>query len=460
MTTGTGGSRHGMMTGVNAAVAMACDGEAKGSQSLDHRPEVGIGSARATQVQAQRSFGRLLDRQADQPSREDIRALANRMAETPETATDGPAAAGIAFLGQFIDHDLTLDATTRLGVAAGRVDRVENFRTPRFDLDSVFGSGPEVDPWLYGQDGEARGLAFGRGWAAGSLGNPLDLQRNCNDRALIGDPRNDENLFVSQLHGRLFVARYNELLAEETGPDEERFEAAQARLRQEYQNRVLTEFLPAVVAPSVLDPLMRGAKAGHLPGPVHWDCAPDMPVEFSAAAFRFGHSMIRQSYDLNDAHRGVDVFSPVNRGFSPVRREHNLDFTRYFGPSAQKSRAIDTKIVRALIELPPNVVADHPNLAERNMLRGQHTFCLPTGEAAAEALGLDVLDPSPDVAELKMTGQTPLWYYMLWEAEQFGGRLGPLGGTLVAGTILNLMLRDATSILQVDDAAEAVAQVA
>ncbi|WP_299840996.1 peroxidase family protein [uncultured Jannaschia sp.] len=461
MTREMGASRHGMMKGVTAAIAMACEGEAKGTQSLDHRPAAEIGSAQGPRVQAQRNFGRLLDRQEEQPSVEEIRALANRMAETPETATDGPADAGMAFLGQFIDHDLTLDATTRLGVAAGRVEDVENFRTPRFDLDSVFGAGPEVDPWLYGQGGEARGLAFGRGWAAGSLGNPLDLQRNCNDRALIGDPRNDENLFVSQLHGRLFVARYNELLAEETGSDEERFEAARTRLRHEYQNRVLTEFLPAVVAPSVLDPMVSGARAGHLPGPVHWGCAPDMPVEFSAAAFRFGHSMIRQSYDLNDAHGTVDVFSPINRGFSPVKREHNLDFARYFGPAAQKSRSIDTRIVRALIELPPNVVSDHPNLAERNMLRGQHTFCLPTGEAAATALGLDVLDPSPDVEALKMTGRTPLWYYLLWEAEQFGGKLGPLGGTLVAGTILNLMLRDPGSILNLPaEASQAVARVA
>lgn len=444
MTKATEPAHHGMMKGVAMAMKAACDGVEHGTQTL----------GRAHDGAAERAFGRLFDRQQDQPDAAAMRELAARMAEGPDDPTDGPADAGTAFFGQFIDHDLTLDATTRLGVAAGKVDQIENFRTPRLDLDSVYGAGPEVDPWLYGQGDDRLGLAFGRGWAAGTLGNPLDLQRNCNDRALIGDPRNDENLFISQVHGRQFVARHNALLAAETGDDEHRYEEARAKLTREYQTRVLEEFLPAVVAEDVLRPLIDGARTGVLPGPIDWAHAPDMPIEFAAAAFRFGHSMIRQSYALNDNFPEEEIFSPVNAGFSPVSRAHNLEMARFFGPTAQRSRPINTRIVADLIALPETIVPDTPNLAERNMIRGQHTFCLPTGEALAQACGWDVLDPHPDVADLGLTGQTPLWFYILWEAECIGGKLGQLGGTLVAGTILNLMLRDPDSILNAEPAME------
>lgn len=468
MTNANGKTAHGMMKGTAVAMKAACDNVPTGSETMGHRPVAQIGSDEAAHVAAQRTFGRLFDRQDEQPDPAAISELAARMAEGPDDDMDGPADAGTAFFGQFIDHDLTLDATTALGKAARRVEQVENFRTPRFDLDSVYGHGPEVDPWLYGQGDEGLGLAFGRGWAAGSQGNATDLQRNCNDRALIGDPRNDENLFISQIHGRQFVAEHNRLLAVEQGTAEHRFEAAREGLTHAYQRRVLHEFLPAVIDQNVLDPLMNGALAGSLPGPIGWDCAPDMPVEFAAAAFRFGHSMIRQTYALNAAHEDEELFSPVNAGFSPVARAHNLDMGRFFGPQAQRSRPINTRIVADLISLPTNIVPRMPglsdeadararNLADRNMQRGQHTFHLPTGEAVAAAMGLDALDPHPDVADLGLTGMTPLWFYILWEAENTGGRLGAVGGTLVAGTLLNLMLRDPLSVLNAGEAAQVAA---
>lgn len=450
-------NNHGMLTGMGMAMKMACDAAEQGTQTTGQRPSAEIGSDGAPQAVAARTFGRLFDAQMDQPDAAAMGQLAATMREGPGDETEGPADAGTAFFGQFIDHDLTLDATTTLAQQADAVDTITNVRSPRFDLDSVYGAGPEVEPWLYGQGDEPMALAFGHGPIAGTLGNPLDLQRNDSKRALIGDPRNDENLFISQIHGRQFVARHNEALAAAHGTSEERYEHAVAQTREHYQLRVIKEFLPAVVAEDVLDPLLAGAYAGALPGPIDWENAPDMPVEFSAAAFRFGHSMIRQSYTLNAAHTDVEIFSPINRGFSPVAREHNLDLDRFFGAGAQRSRPINTRIVPDLIELPSRIVADTPNLAERNMLRGQHTFCLPTGEAVAQAMGCDVLDPHPDVAANGMKGQTPLWFYILWEAEQSGGKLGPVGGTLVAGTILNLMLRGGASVLDQTDETALVA---
>ncbi|SFJ50881.1 hypothetical protein [Jannaschia pohangensis] len=435
---------HGMVSGITVAIKYACHDMQKGTQTLQGWEKVHAGTEQAAQMRAQQTFGRLFDAQAlnTQPTADQIKQLAQGMAEGPDDPQDGPADAGTAFFGQFIDHDLTLDATTMLGAASGDVAAVPNFRTPRFDLDSVLGHGPEVDPWLYGQGGRSHALVFGSADGAGVNANPLDLQRNRNARALIGDPRNDENLFISQIHGRQFVDAFNGHI--ETHGNA--FEPAADDLRHAYQRRVCEEFLPQVVAEDVLSPLLSQARHGSLKGPINWDCAPDMPVEFAAAAFRFGHSMIRQSYSLNDRFPDVELFSEAHRGFSPVPEWFNLDFDRFFGPSAQKSRPINTKLVADLINLPGRIVPDTPNLAERNMLRGQHTFCLPSGERAAASLGFDVLDPHDDIKALGLTGNTPLWFYILWEAECAGGKLGQLGGTLVAGTLLNLMLRDSNSI--------------
>lgn len=368
--------------------------------------------------------------------------ISEAMVEDEDAAVDGPADAGIAFLGQFIDHDLTLDATTELGKVAGDVSKIRNFRTPRLDLDCVFGSGPEVTPHLYDQASlEGHRLLFGRTVfeGGGPMPNPRDLPRNRQGRALIGDPRNDENLFVSQVHGRMFIERFNAFF------DERRdFEEAREAMIDWYHRTILRTFLPATVAGAVLEPFIEWANGGDAPvtGEVNWSRAPDMPVEFSAAAFRFGHSMIRQRYDVNDTFRDVPIFGRLLQGFSPVAEEHNLDLGFFFGFDARKSRAIDTKIPRALIELPPSVVGDgERNLAFRNMNRGQVTFRLPSGEAMAAFLGVEAVAPHPDISAAGLEGHTPLWFYILHEGEMSGGRLGPVGGSIVAGTLVNLILR-------------------
>ena len=56
--------------------------------------------------------------------------------------------AGMTFVGQFIDHDLSFDATSRLGVATDP-NTSPNARSARFDLDSVYGGGPVTQPELY-----------------------------------------------------------------------------------------------------------------------------------------------------------------------------------------------------------------------------------------------------------------------------------------------------------------------
>jgi len=433
---------HGV-AGVNVLVDVACKKQKMGTCDGE---KLHAGTVEQT-------FGRLVKRTPSnkQPCERQLRTLADAMLEDENCAEDGVAEAGMAFLGQFIDHDLTLDATTALGEAAGDVSKIQNFRTPRLDLDCVYGNGPEVTPYLYDKNLK---LIFGRREGdvddlAGA--NDLDLQRNRRGTAIIGDPRNDENLFVSQVQGRVFIDRHNKYWDQAKGDNKAKYESARESLTHWYHQTIVEQFLPQIVDENVLQPLLNDAKRGYLSdiGKLSWDKAPDMPVEFSAAAYRFGHSMVRQSYDLNSDRKNVPIFpNPKKKGsiqitgFSPVASENNLDLDNYFGEKAQRSRPIDTNIPSALLNLPKEIVGTgEANLAFRNMVRGQLTFDLPSGEKMAKYMGIKPIDPDKRIKAAGLSGNTPLWYYILSEAEQCGGKLGPVGGTLVAGVLLNLMLR-------------------
>lgn len=431
-------SAHGM-TGMHILLDKVCSVMRVGTctDSAERPPE---GSLEYT-------FGRLYDRQDVTPDAGLMEQTAEKMLDDA-SAEDGPAEAGMAFLGQFVDHDLTLDAVTELGEASGDVTRIRNFRTPRLDLDCVYGAGPEVTPHLY--DGDK--LIFGRLPGEGNDdANDMDLQRNRLGRALIGDPRNDENLFVSQVQGRRFIAEHNKLIDQGYG-----FEDAKEEMTVRYHQMIVETFMPQIIHSDVLDPMIANVKASVGKGQDHldswanidWSKAPDMPVEFSAAAYRFGHSMIRQTYKLNGnpGREAVPIFRQAGdtdmvdlRGFAPVDSENNLDMDLFFGLNAQRSRPIDTRLPASLLKLPEEIVSDKPNLAFRNMERGQITFGLPSGEVVAGNMGYPTIEPDHKLGDL--IGNTPLWFYILSEAEQSGGKLGHVGGTLVGGVLLNLMMR-------------------
>ena len=63
-------------------------------------------------------------------------------------ATEPDGNAGTTFIGQFIDHDMTFDVGSRLGVPTDP-RRATNARLPALELDSVYGAGPVADPLLY-----------------------------------------------------------------------------------------------------------------------------------------------------------------------------------------------------------------------------------------------------------------------------------------------------------------------
>ena len=224
--------------------------------------------------------------------------------------------AGTTFMGQFMDHDLTFDLTSRLGRPA-KPRNSPNARTPAFDLDSVYGGGPRADPELYlpaGQRGQERPAKF----KVGQGGLFEDLPRDPRtSAAIIADPRNDENLMLAGLHAAFLVFhnRVVDLVAgDRRGPSHDLFDQARRLTTWHYQWMILHEFLPLFVGQAVVDEILQRGRKFYRPD------TGLIPVEFQAAAYRFGHSLVRPSYRANLAGDENDqpffgmIFDPAGDG--------------------------------------------------------------------------------------------------------------------------------------------------
>jgi len=416
-------------------------------------------------------FGWMFPRlEACDVSEEAVDALVKRMRRPPAGEEENFAVpAGFTYLGQFIDHDITFDPVSSLDQDIDP-HAVVNFRTPRFDLDSVYGSGPKVQPYLYDwSESEQPGtrLLVGRGAAKGVD----DLPRNHHGRALIGDPRNDEHVIVAQLH-LLFIKFHNAVVDRLSSKVEDPFREAQQIVRWHYQWIVVREFLPKVVGQSMAQDVLprRRGRAGPAVRLEYfkWETEPFIPVEFSGAAYRFGHSMVRDSYGLKRLPRSgsgkpAKPIFPDLAGHTWLPRELVIDWERFFllGDDVrglQRSFRIDPSIAQPLFDLP-----DHEGqLPRRNLQRGNR-LGLPSGQAVAHAMERPKLSPEdlrldglePGVRD-KLIEATPLWYYLLCEAAKAGGRdappepgahLGPVGGRIVAEVLVGLLAGDPNSYL-------------
>ncbi|HVK04493.1 MAG TPA: heme peroxidase family protein [Armatimonadaceae bacterium] len=383
--------------------------------------------------------------------------------------------AGFTFLGQFLDHDITFDPTSSLERQTDP-EAIRNFRTPVLELDSVYGSGPAAMPYLYDADSPGRAKLLVE-QTPDPDGNPRDdLPRNSQNIALIGDPRNDENLIVSQLQ-LAFLKFHNKVvdqLLADGMPAGQVFERAQQLVRWHYQWIVVHEFLPLTVGRDLMEELLpddrcqRGKKATgrHF---YFWDNDPYIPVEFAVAAYRFGHSQVRPGYRVN-AGFAAPIFSaapPANPddpddlsgGKRAPRRFLDPDlFFEVDGDQTTKpqlSKRIDPKLSTPLFNLPftgPNLPGNPSSLAQRNLLR-HLTFGLPSGQAVARLMCIEPLDVSEmedGVAELGLDRETPLWFYILQEAmaRASGIRLGPVGGRIVAEVFVGLLEGDPRSYLR------------
>jgi hypothetical protein len=377
---------------------------------------------------------------------------------------NGTHTAGTTFMGQFMDHDMTFDVGSVLGVATEPRDAT-NGRTPALDLDSVYGGGPTASPQLYEADRVQLRLESG--------GQFEDLPRASDATAIIADPRNDENAIIAGLHAA-FLLFHNRAVEVARGSGLSRpaelFAQARRITTWHYQWMVLHEFLPLFVRPRLVEDVVANGARYYRPGTGE----ASIPVEFQGAAYRFGHSMVRPSYRLNLA--GQDggpffgmIFDPSQEGSpdpddlrggarAPRRFVGWQTFFDFGDGQVKPNKRVDTHISTPLFTLPLGAIASHDlptALPQRNLLR-HLTWELPSGQAIARYIGAPVLAPR-DLEELRDLGlglerSTPLWYYVLKEAEvmESGLRLGPVGGRIVAEVIIGLVRADPGSYLSVD----------
>src|SRR6266571_6547930 len=374
------------METTGTAVARIQDtGAAVVRKTTGHHGEVrGLNLSRSSS-QFEGRFGRMFRTlPAAQFDEQMLRKLADAMsaeaedAPTPETEADdeeNPAiSAGYTYLGQFIDHDLTFDPASSLE-RQNDPDGLVDYRTPRFDLDCVYGRGPDDQPYLYRED-HLRVLLGdplkGNNDDPNARGLPrITPEGNEAGRAVIGDPRNDENVIVSQLQASM-LRFHNRMVAVLGSKD---FEEVQRMVRWHYQWVVLHDFLPTILGLETWQQIMGPVK----PGDVnikpqlkfyHAEKEAFMPIEFSVAVYRFGHSMILPIYRLNQS---IDWRLFFDSGNNPPA----------LGPTrVQPAYKPDTSLVNPLKTLPASVAAYPSSLPERNLLRGWR-MQLPSGQAVA-----------------------------------------------------------------------------
>ncbi len=429
---------------------------------------------------------------------------------------EGTVSAGYTYWGQFIDHDLTLDITP-LDLAQPDAERVQNFRIPFLDLDQVYGGGPSLSPFLYeinGPPGDERFLigmtrktkVEGRDYRP----SPDDLPRNAKGVALVGDPRQDENLIIAQFHVA-FLKFHNRVMDElEKGvqgtlqsagpPGATRFEQARRLVIWHYQYVVLNDFLRALLDREVFKDVQRRCAA-----PVDGSGGFRIPIEFSVAAFRFGHSMVRDLYNIYNKDRSnVDLrclLALTGSGSKEIPcqdlpskdlpfalpADWVIEWDHFFiskPPNVRlnSARKIDTKIANGLHDLKietikqfnaavakePRQLASPKNvLPVRTLWRGAR-MGLPSGQDVAKALRLKPLDSKKEIAPdngphtdtLRNYGldiDTPLWYYILKEGELRSsseanhlGPLGPVGSRIIADVVVGALRADPNSYLSID----------
>ncbi len=386
-------------------------------------------------------------------------------------AKTSSVAIGHVFFGQFVDHDITLDIASSF-TSVNDPAEISNARTPTLDLDCIYGPGPEAAPYLYHADGDFRGVKLVTGKEVGTGAHTNDDLARVGKVALIGDHRNDENRIVSQVqlamircHNRFCQELYDEAQADGRElKGAELFEEARQMMSWHYQWCVIHDFLKTMCGAGVVNRILGEGRKYYTPK------TPFIPVEFSVAAYRFGHSMAPMKLQVQKGQNSFELFgTTLGRGFSPVPGPKAVvDMLEMFevDPTRNVERAskLDTKLASDLLALPmPEIIPEgERSLATRNMTRGQ-SFLLPSGETIARHMGR----PEEEIARVRdkallanpdLTTGIPLWFYLLQEAEligredgdgscQPGEGLGPVGATIVAEVIIGLIQLDSRSWL-------------
>ena len=405
------------------------------------------------------------------PSDADLSLLANTMLDPNARApTQGSkVTAGMTYFGQFVDHDLTFDESSQLGAAAD-LATLKNTRTSFFDLDNVYG--------VSNQYLNASGLFdIGR-----NVNGDEDLPRDTAGIAIIADPRNEENQIIGEFQ-LAFLKYHNRVFADVSiaNPNftlQQKIDTSKQIVTNHYQWLVVNDFLASICGRF----FSRLFDANGVPiiSPEIQAMYPNMPIEFSGALYRMGHSMVRDAYYVNKNFDVFPIFSPTLpaplitnpdlRGFQPLPANFTIDWSMFFpmpfSKGFQVAERFDVFMNETLFNL-PIIVADTASLAERNLLRGK-TYNLPTGQDLARAFGIpeeEILTRTKgnmiiqtqdfpvitandlNYLETVFGDSTPLFYYGLKDNHVNGNgeHLGSLSSKVIGETILCLMKNNPNS---------------
>lgn len=370
--------------------------------------------------------------------------------------------AGYTYFAQFVDHDITFDPTSSTN-RFNNPNLVPNFRTPSFDLDCMYGNGPEDAPYLY--DPNDFSLLIGE-----NSNNEEDLIRvksikiSLNKRAIIGDHRNDENTNVSQMH-LAFIKFHNAVIEvlknlskfknieEDRVKKKELFEDAKRIVTWHYQYVIINDLVKRLTNSNIYQsklPVRKGSKQFKLEF-FKWMDNIFIPVEFSVAAFRLGHSMVRSSYNLNSIHKNIPIFSDRASdkkdlsGFRELPKHYSITWHNFLDFKSdcdhlQFSRKLDTKLSINLKNIGPS------SLALLNLQKG-FRMELPSGQDVAKTMGIEPIPKSSG-----LSGDDPLWFYILKEAElkENGTNLGEVGSHILVEVFIGLLLNDPKSFLSIN----------
>ncbi len=388
-------------------------------------------------------------------------------------AIDQGVPAGYTYFGQFVDHDLTFDTRSTLQTIEGGLSSFPNDeRTPRLDMDCLYGLGPSSAPFMYDEDGRL----------ATSPDKPFDLPRSAirfkpddpaSHRAIIGDPRNDENSIVCQLQ-LAFIQFHNAMIAhfkQQGMAGGTLFRAAQREVRFTYQKIVVTDFLKRIVQKPVYEDFVQDRSAGgdkayklYKKGELRHA----LPLEFTGAAYRFGHSGVRNAYRLNEKFQrlifnGADDATESLVGFGDLPENHKIDWSLFvtdkLAPGAKGSNPsqiggqdvptdsrrlqyaykLDTSLVNPLLTLPPRIGGAGPlfnSLAARNIKRG-YNFSLPSGQDVAKALGVGTMKTEDGVTKIDKDSDV-------------GTQLGPVGGRILLEVFFGILDDDPESYVHAE----------
>lgn len=420
----------------------------------------------------------------------------------------------LTYWGQFIDHDITLNTDRNTVVSKFTQEdpprsvveiktNLINGRQPFLNLDSLYGREHSFDPEnpspenvLYNKNNPAKFIIGFNQEIPGQTVPPQndlrrDLHRDPEGTAIIADARNDENLIIAQFH--LAWLRFHNAMVDAIEQKlglsgKEAFEKARDVVRFHYQWLTVNKYLVELTMPGTvdealnIDPNTTVVRNGEV----------FTPLEFSVAAFRFGHSMIREKYDFNrNFGRGSNptldratldlLFQftgggglgfPDSVGFDPNERRKLpsnwiIEWDRFIKVTEadRSARRVDTNLNPLLGTLrnegnepdtPFDIAALQKQLAKRNLRRG-FQLRMPTGQSAAIKMGItpltkaEMLSGNEAIADALQNGnfvhRTPLWFYILKEAEVQNekGGLGKLGSKIVAQTIIGLIKEDEES---------------